>query len=65
MELSDRTKIDGTPWQMFKKEAMKEGFKSTYDYQRLTAAEKKLCQRLIEAQTKQGDNKELIVMEDE
>ena len=50
---------------MFKKEAMKEGFKSTYDYQRLTAAEKKLCQRLIEAQTKQGDNKELIVMEDE
>ena len=41
--------IDGVPWQLFKKEAMKEKFKMTVEYQRLTQAEKKLVMRLIEA----------------
>ena len=47
--IDDRTKVDGVPWQLFKKEAMQEKFKISVTYQKLRPADKKLIVRLIEA----------------
>ena len=48
--LDDRTKVDGVPWQLLKKEAMQEKFKISVTYQKLRPADRKLISRLIEAQ---------------
>ena len=61
-KLHDRTKIDGEPWETLKKEAMKEKYKMTVEYQKLLPFDKETVGRLIAAQRAQGDMRELIVI---
>ena len=49
-KLGDRTKVDGEAWQVLKKEAMKEKYRLTVEYQRLTPYDKETVNRLIKAQ---------------
>ena len=49
-KLGDRTKVDGEAWQVLKKEAMKEKYRLTVEYQRLTPYDKETVGRLIAAQ---------------
>ena len=48
-KLNDRTKVDGEPWALLKKEAMKEKYKISVEYQKLVPYDKETVNRLIEA----------------
>ena len=57
--LSDETEVINTKWADIKEHAMKDGFKTESLYTNATETDQLLLDRLINAQTKQKDMKEL------
>ena len=59
--LSDQTKVRSQTWSDLKQIAMLPGFKTTASYSTLPEEDQDLLNRLIDAQSAQGDMLELVM----